>query len=93
MSDTVDLKVKLGIETSSATKQIKEIDNYDTQEENLRNQLNLNIEDTEISVNPNANNFIWEVVNRLRTMSGKIVLLFTSVLSLGIMKMILVSQV
>ena len=27
MSDTVDLKVKLGIETSSATKQIKELTN------------------------------------------------------------------
>ena len=76
-------------ESQSTQEQKQEIENYDKQENNLRNQLNLNIEDTEISVNPNANNFIWEVVNKLRTMSGKIVLLFTSVLSLGIMKMIL----
>ena len=76
-------------ESQSTQEQKQEIDNYEKQENNLRNQLNLNIEDTEISVNPNANSFIWEVVNKLRTMSGKIVLLFTSVLSLGIMKMIL----
>lgn len=76
-------------ESQSTQGQKQEIDNYEKEEDNLRNKLNLNIENTEISVNPNANNFIWEVVNKLRTMSGKIVLLFTSVLSLGIMKMIL----
>lgn len=76
-------------ESQSTQGQKQEIDNYEQEEDNLRNKLNLNIEDAEISVNPNANNFIWEVVNKLRTMSGKIVLLFTSVLSLGIMKMIL----
>lgn len=76
-------------ESQSTQEQKQEINNYEQEEDNLRNKLNLNIEDAEVSVNPNANNFIWEVVNKLRTMSGKIVLLFTSVLSLGIMKMIL----
>lgn len=63
--------------------------NFEEQEENLRNGLNLNIEDSEITIDPNANNFIWETINKLRGMSGKIVLLFTSVLSLGLIKMIL----
>lgn len=63
--------------------------NYEQQEDNLRNGLNLDIEDSQITIDPNANNFIWETINKLRTMSPKIVLLFTSVLSLGLMKMIL----
>lgn len=63
--------------------------NYEQQEDNLRNGLNLDIEDSQITIDPNANNFIWETINKLRAMSPKIVLLFTSVLSLGLMKMIL----
>lgn len=64
-------------------------DNYEQQEESLRNGLNLDIENSQITIDPNANSFIWETINKLRSMSPKIVLLFTSVLSLGLMKMIL----
>lgn len=67
----------------------QEMENYEQQEDSLRNGLDLNIEESEITINPEANTFIWNVVDRLRGMNGKIVLLFTSVLSLGIMKMIL----
>lgn len=67
----------------------QEMENYEQEENSLRNGLDLSIEDTEITINPEANTFIWNIVDRLRGMSGKIVLLFTSVLSLGIMKMIL----
>lgn len=67
----------------------QQMENYEQEEDSLRNGLNLNIEDTEITINPNASSFIWNIVDRLRGMSGKIVLLFTSVLSLGIMKMVL----
>lgn len=75
---------------SESTENEKEqIDNYETQEDGLRNGLNLDIENSEITINPNANNFIWETINRLRGMSSKIVLLFTSVLSLGLIKIIL----
>lgn len=64
-------------------------DNFEKQEEDLRNGLDLNIEESEITINPKANTFIWNIVDKLRGMNGKIVLLFTSVLSLGIMKMVL----
>lgn len=76
-------------ESESTQTQKEQIDNYETQEDQLRNGLNLDIESSEITINPNANNFIWETINKLRGMSSKIVLLFTSVLSLGLIKMIL----
>ena len=76
-------------ESVSTEEEKNKFNNFEQEEDNLRNGLNLNIEDTEITINPEANTFIWNIVNRLRGMSGKIVLLFTSVLSLGIMKMIL----
>lgn len=76
-------------ESKDTTEQENEINNYEKKEDNLRNGLNLDIESSEITINPNANNFIWETINKLRGMSSKIVLLFTSVLSLGLMKMIL----
>ena len=75
--------------SKDTTEQENEINNYEQQEDSLRNSLNLDIEDSEITINPEANNFIWETINKLRGMSSKIVLLFTSVLSLGLMKMIL----
>lgn len=75
--------------SQSTESQKQEMENYETQEDTLRNELDLNIEESEITINPNANNFIWETINKLRGMNGKIVLLFTSVLSLGLIKMIL----
>ena len=76
-------------ESVSTEEEKNKFNNFEQEEDTLRNGLNLDIENTEITINPEANTFIWNVVNRLRGMSGKIVLLFTSVLSLGIMKMIL----
>lgn len=75
--------------SQSTESEKQQIDNYETQEDALRNGLDLGIEESEITINPNANNFIWETINKLRGMSSKIVLLFTSVLSLGLIKMIL----
>lgn len=75
--------------SESTENEKQEMENYEQEENSLRNGLNLNIEDTEITINPNANNFIWETINKLRGMNEKIVLLFTSVLSLGLIKMIL----
>ena len=75
--------------SESTENEKKEMENYEKEEDALRNGLDLNIEDTEITINPEANTFIWDVVDKLRGMNGKIVLLFTSVLSLGIMKMVL----
>lgn len=67
----------------------QQMESYEQEEDSLRNGLDLTIEESEITINPEANTFIWNVVDKLRGMSPKIVLLFTSVLSLGLMKMIL----
>lgn len=75
--------------SESTENEKQQMENYEQEEDTLRNGLDLNIEESEITINPEANTFIWNVVDRLRGMSGKIVLLFTSVLSLGIMKMVL----
>ena len=90
VNDTLNQKHEYNNNASESTENEKQqIDNYEQEEDNLRNGLDLSIEESEITINPEANTFIWNIVNRLRGMSGKIVLLFTSVLSLGIMKMIL----
>lgn len=75
--------------SESTQEQENKINDYETQEDSLREGLNLEIGNSEITINPNANTFIWNVVDRLRGMSGKIVLLFTSVLSLGLIKIVL----
>lgn len=75
--------------SESTENEKKEMEKYEKEEDSLRNGLNLSIEESEITINPEANTFIWNVVDKLRGMSSKIVLLFTSVLSLGIMKMVL----
>lgn len=90
VNDTLNQNHEYNNNASQNTENEKqEMENYEQEEDTLRNGLDLNIEDTEITINPEANTFIWNIVDRLRGMSGKIVLLFTSVLSLGIMKMIL----
>lgn len=76
-------------ESVSTEEEKNKFNDFEQEEDTLRNGLNLNIEDSEITINPEANTFIWNIVDKLRGMSGKIVLLFTSVLSLGLMKMIL----
>ena len=66
-----------------------EIDTLTDEQEDLMDQLDFSMEDMDITINPHASEFIWEVVRLLRSINGKIVLLFASVLGLGIMKMIL----
>ena len=90
INDTLTQNHDYNTNPSESTENEKqEMENYEQEEDSLRNGLDLSIEESEITINPEANTFIWNIVNRLRGMSGKIVLLFTSVLSLGIMKMIL----
>lgn len=67
-----------------------EIDDLTDAEDELFDNIDLSgVEDLNISINPNANNFIWEIVNQLRQMNSNIILLITSALGLGIIKMIL----
>lgn len=90
VNDTLNQSHEYNNNASESTENEKqEMENYEQEEDSLRNGLDLTIEESEITINPEANTFIWETINKLRGMSGKIVLLFTSVLSLGLMKMIL----
>ena len=90
VNDTLNQNHEYNNNASQSTENEKQqMENYEKEEDSLRNGLDLSIEESEITINPEANTFIWDVVDKLRGMSGKIVLLFTSVLSLGIMKMIL----
>ena len=90
VNDTLNQDHSYNTDPSKSTQQEEqEINDYETQEDNLRNGLNLEIENSEITINPEANTFIWDVIDRLRGINGKIVLLFTSVLSLGLIKVVL----
>lgn len=90
VNDTLNQDHSYNTEPSTSTQEEEgKINDYETQEDSLREGLNLEIENSEITIDPNANTFIWETINKLRGMSGKIVLLFTSVLSLGLVKIVL----
>ena len=68
----------------------EEIDDYTEKEEQLFSSLDFEgIGDNEIIINPNTSSFIWQMIEGLRGMSGKIILLMTSILGLGIIKMVL----
>ena len=55
----------------------------------LSNDLDLDISTLDIQLNTNATTWIWGIVNNIRTLNGKITLLFTTILSLAIIKMVL----
>lgn len=68
----------------------EDLDNLKEKEEELLGNLDFSGADNlEITIEPESASFIWQVVDALRSMSGKIVLLITSILGLGIIKMIL----
>ena len=90
VNDTLNQDHNYNTNPSTSTQEEEnKINDYETQEDSLREGLNLEIDNSEITINPNANSFIWQTIDKLRGMNGKIVLLFTSVLSLGLIKIIL----
>ena len=58
-------------------------------QDQLSSSLNLDSSNVVVTLNTNATTFIWGIVDRIRAVDSRIVLLFTTVLSLGIIKMIL----
>ena len=59
-------------------------------EENLMNNLDFSgASEVNVSINPNSSNFIWNIVNRLREINPAIITLMTSILGIGIFKLIL----
>ena len=75
--------------TEDYTNQTNEIQNITNAEDTLMQNLDFNTTEMNITINPNASTFIWNVVDSLRSISTKIVLLMTSLLSIGIIKLVL----
>lgn len=67
----------------------QEVEDLSDKESQLFDNIDLSGVNVNVGINANANNFIWEIVNRLREMNSNIILLITSSLGLGIIKMIL----
>ncbi|MBQ2350052.1 MAG: hypothetical protein II393_02130 [Cytophagales bacterium] len=68
----------------------QDMDDLKDAEQGLMEDLDFSgVEDIDITINAEASSFIWQIVEQLRQMNGAIVLLITSILGLGIIKMIL----
>lgn len=65
------------------------INEYTQKEEQLFTIMDFNATSQTVTINPNTSNFIWLIVERLRTISPYIILFMTSVLALGLIKMVL----
>lgn len=65
------------------------INEYTQKEDQLFTIMDFNATSQTITINPNTSNFIWLIVERLRTISPYIILFMTSVLALGLIKMVL----
>lgn len=72
------------------TNETQELEDYEQAEQNLINSLDLNMSVMDgITINPNASAYIWQIVDRLRQINPAIILLMTSILGMGIIKMVL----
>lgn len=67
-----------------------DINNMENKEQQVMNSIDVSgVEDIDITIDGDSSTYIWGIVNRLRQINPAIVLLVTSILGLGIMKMIL----
>lgn len=79
-----------GINQSEEINGSQELTSYEQEEQNLLDSLNMTeVDNLDITINPNASSFIWTIVDALRNMSSKIIVFMTSVLGLGVIKMLL----
>lgn len=63
---------------------------YEQKEQQLMGSLDFNMTAMDnITINPNASTFIWNITDRLRQINPAIILLMTSILGMGIIKLIL----
>lgn len=86
----LDANTTYDTNSTAYTNETTTINDMEQAQDQLMDSLDFSImDDLNITVNPNASTFIWEIANRLRSMNGAIVLLITSMLSMGIIKMVL----
>lgn len=63
---------------------------YEQKEQQLMGSLDFNMTAMDnISINPNASTFIWQIADKLRSINPAIILLMTSILGMGLIKLIL----
>lgn len=90
LNDTLNQDHDYNTNASETIDGQNELNSMENKENQLRDSLDFSgASDLDISIDSDTNSFIWNVVNALRTISSKIVLLMTSFLGLGIIKMIL----
>ena len=91
VNDTLTEDHNYNQKPSEDTSQEKEqMEDFEQAEQGLLDNLDMSgVENLNISINANTSNWIWEIVNQLRNMNQSIVLLITSALGLGIIKMVL----
>lgn len=86
----LDTNTTYDTNSTAYTNETTTINDMEQAQDQLMDSLDFSVmDDLNITVNPNASTFIWDIANRLRNMNGAIVLLITSMLSMGIIKMVL----
>lgn len=73
-------------DTPSGQSDINSSNNKETQ---LMQSIDLDSSVLDVTLNTSVTSWIWEILTNLRSINGKITLLFITVLSLGIIKMVL----
>lgn len=90
IKDTITGDYEYSEEPTEQIQGKEEIDEMKELEENILGNIDLSAtEDLNITINPQASKFIWDIVEQLRGINDKIIMLITSILGLGIIKMIL----
>lgn len=68
----------------------QEVNDYNNLENEIMSSLNFDVNETQqITFNPQASLWIWNIAERLRGINPAIVLLMTSMLGIGVIKMVL----
>ena len=90
ITDTLDQNHEYNSNQSETIQGQQDIDTMQDKENQIMNSIDVSgANNLNVNINSNASNFIWAIAQRLREMNEKIVLLFTSILGLGVMKTIL----
>ena len=65
-----------------------DLNNLDSKQSQLRNNMDLDTSSLDIQFDSSGATFIWDIISSIRSVNSKITILFTTLLSLGIIKFI-----
>lgn len=66
-----------------------DFNNFDSKQNQLKNNMNLDTSSIDVQFDSTGATFIWDIISSIRSIDPKITLLFTTLLSLGVIKFIL----